>query len=144
VSKQHQKNKPVNPGSANSIVDLQRELDEWIERKYKGMKFSEYEEAAIATAIYPRTHKLLYPALGMASEAGKVVNKVMKLINNGVAKTPDTWRYDIAADIGEMLWYCASLANDLNIPLAQIAAQNKEKLAERKERGTLGGAGDTR
>lgn len=144
VLKQPQKSKLVNPGSANAIVDLQRELDEWIERKYKGMKFSEYEEAAIATAIYPSTHKILYPALGMAGEAGEVANKVKKLIRDGVEKAPDTWRHDIAAEIGDVLWYCAALANDLNIPLAQIAAQNKEKLEARKERGTLGGAGDTR
>tara|TARA_R110002126_G_C10337235_1_gene490455 strand:- start:288 stop:731 length:444 start_codon:yes stop_codon:yes gene_type:complete len=144
VPQQPQKSKPVNPGSANAIVDLQRELDEWIERKYKGMKFSEYEEAAISTAIYPSSHKILYPALGMAGEAGEVANKVKKLIRDGVDKAPDTWRHDIAAEIGDVLWYCAALANDLNIPLAQIAAQNKEKLATRKERGTLGGAGDTR
>jgi len=43
-----------------------------------------------------------------------------------------------------VLWYCAALAHDLNIPLAQIAAQNKEKLEARKERGTLGGSGDKR
>lgn len=144
VPQQPQKSKPVNPGSANAIVDLQRELNEWIERKYKGMKFSEYEEAAIGTAIYPSSHKILYPALGMAGEAGEVANKVKKLIRDGVDKAPDTWRHDIAAEIGDVLWYCAALANDLNIPLAQIAAQNKEKLATRKERGTLGGAGDTR
>jgi len=108
------------------------------------MKFSEYEEAAIETAIYPSTHRILYPALGMAGEAGEVANKVKKLVRDGTANLPDDWRHQIASEIGDVLWYCAALAHDLNIPLAQIAAQNKEKLEARKERGTLGGSGDKR
>ena len=50
----------------------------------------------------------------------------------------------MAAEIGDVLWYCAALAKDLNMPLAKIAAKNKEKLLSRKERGTLQGSGDDR
>lgn len=108
------------------------------------MKFSEYEEIAKQTAIYPSTHRILYPALGMAGEAGEVANKVKKLVRDGLEKQPDDWRQQIASEIGDVLWYCAALANDLNIPLTLIAAQNKDKLLARKEKGTLGGSGDKR
>ena len=108
------------------------------------MKFSEYAEAAAETAIYPSTHRILYPALGMAGEAGEVANKVKKIIRDGVNNQPEDWREQLASEIGDVLWYCAALAHDLNIPLATIAAQNKDKLAARKEKGTIGGSGDTR
>ena len=108
------------------------------------MKFSEYEELVKETAIYPETHRILYPALGLAGEAGEVANKVKKIIRDGFKDQPEDWRTQIAKEIGDVLWYCAALAHDLNVPLALIAAQNKDKLLARKERGTLGGSGDNR
>jgi NTP pyrophosphatase (non-canonical NTP hydrolase) len=125
-------------------MQLQAEVDAWLERRYKGMKFSEYEEVVKATAIYPNTHAILYPALGMAGEAGEVANKVKKLVRDGITKQSDDWREQIASEIGDVLWYCGALAKDLNIPLSQIAARNKEKLLSRKERGKIGGSGDSR
>ena len=125
-------------------MTLQREVNEWLERKYKGMKIDEYAEAAAETAIYPKTHAILYPALGMAGEAGEVANKVKKIIRDGIKAQPETWREDLASEIGDVLWYCAALARDLNIPLSQIAAQNRDKLAARKQAGTIGGSGDKR
>jgi len=125
-------------------MKLQEEVDAWLERRYKGMKFSEYEEVIKATAIYPSTHKILYPALGMAGEAGEVANKVKKLIRDGDYRLSQEWREQLAAEIGDVLWYCAALAKDINMPLAQIAASNREKLLSRKERGTLKGSGDKR
>ena len=125
-------------------MQLQAEVDAWLERRYKGMKFSEYEEVVKATAIYPTTHAILYPALGMAGEAGEVANKVKKLVRDGITKQSEDWREQIASEIGDVLWYCGALAKDLNIPLSQIAARNKEKLLSRKERGKIGGSGDSR
>ena len=106
--------------------------------------FNSYQRSAASTAIYPNQHKITYPALGMAGEAGEVANKVKKLIRDGPDNRPDTWREDIASEIGDVLWYCAALANDLNLTLGMIAAQNLAKLQERKAKGTLSGSGDTR
>jgi NTP pyrophosphatase (non-canonical NTP hydrolase) len=39
-----------------------------------------------------------------------------------------TWREDIASEIGDVLWYCAALATDLNLTLGMIAGQNEKKL----------------
>ena len=125
-------------------MDIQAEAQDWLERRYKGMKFSEYEELVKETAIYPATHRILYPALGMAGEAGEVANKVKKLVRDGLDSQPENWRQEIAKEIGDVLWYCAALAHDLNVPMALIAAQNKDKLLARKEKGTLGGSGDNR
>ena len=103
-----------------------------------------YQRRASKTASYPDEQRILYPALGLAGEAGEVANKVKKLVRDGPDKRPDTWREDIASEIGDVLWYCAALATDLNLTLGMIAAQNEIKLSARKEAGTIGGSGDTR
>ncbi len=124
-------------------MDIQAEADNWMKEKYK-MDFNKYQETAVETAIYPDTHRILYPALGMAGEAGEVANKVKKIIRDGPENMPDDWKDQLASEIGDVLWYCAALANDIGIPLALIAAQNRDKLLARKQKGTLQGSGDTR
>jgi NTP pyrophosphatase (non-canonical NTP hydrolase) len=108
------------------------------------MDFNKYQETAVETAIYPSTHRILYPALGMAGEAGEVANKVKKIIRDGPENMPDDWKDQIASEIGDVLWYCAALSNDIGIPLALIAAQNRDKLLARKQKGTIQGSGDKR
>ena len=82
--------------------------------------------------------------LGLAGEAGEVANKVKKLIRDGPDNRPDDWREQIASEIGDVLWYCASLATDLNLTLGMIASENEKKLLARKKAGTIGGSGDKR
>lgn len=106
--------------------------------------FNSYQRSASSTAIYPDKYKVLYPALGLAGEAGEVANKVKKIVRDGPENMPKDWRDQLASEIGDVLWYCAALATDLNLTLGQIAGQNLNKLARRKEADTLGGSGDNR
>tara|TARA_R110000765_G_scaffold241137_2_gene343372 strand:+ start:3113 stop:3442 length:330 start_codon:yes stop_codon:yes gene_type:complete len=106
--------------------------------------FNSYQRTANKTAIYPAEHKILYPALGLAGEAGEVANKVKKVMRDGVENQPDDWKEQIASEIGDVLWYCAALATDLNMPLGMIAGLNEKKLQDRYERGKLNGSGDNR
>ncbi len=125
-------------------MNLQAEATQWLERRNKNMTFAEYEETVKKTAIYPQSHKILYPALGLAGEAGEVANKVKKLIRDGFKNQPKDWRENIASEIGDVLWYCVALSNDLNVPISTVAKDNMDKLLSRFERGTLGGSGDKR
>ena len=125
-------------------MNLKEEANKFLQEKYNMSDFNSYQRNASTTAIYPEEHRILYPALGLAGEAGEVANKVKKLIRDGPDKRPDTWREDIASEIGDVLWYCAALATDLNLSLGMIAGQNEKKLGQRKQSGTLGGSGDTR
>ena len=105
----------------------------------KQMGLNEYQKAAANTAIYKAEHSVLYPALGLAGEAGEVANKVKKMLRDG-----DFDRHAIAAEIGDVLWYIAALSRDLNIDMHDLAMSNLEKLYGRKARGTLKGSGDKR
>mgnify|MGYP003118141139 FL=1 len=98
-----------------------------------------YEERASLTAIYPKEKALEYLALGLTSEAGEVAGKVKKLIRDGKGD-----KKAIASEIGDVLWYCAMLAKETEVPLNDIMKDNLKKLYSRKERGTLQGSGDNR
>tara|TARA_R110000803_G_scaffold52770_1_gene108555 strand:- start:51 stop:428 length:378 start_codon:yes stop_codon:yes gene_type:complete len=125
-------------------MKLEKEAEQFLKEKYSMSDFNSYQRIAATTAIYPEQHKILYPALGLAGEAGEVANKVKKLVRDGPLNRPEDWREQIASEIGDVLWYCAALASDLNLTLGMIASQNEEKLLARKEAGTIGGSGDTR
>jgi NTP pyrophosphatase (non-canonical NTP hydrolase) len=108
------------------------------------MDLNEYQQAAQRTAIYPDHHRVLYPALGLASEAGEVAGKIKKVLRD---RDGDFDRAPVEAikdELGDVLWYVAALAGDLGLSLEAIAAANLDKLASRQERGRLGGGGDRR
>ena len=125
-------------------MKLEQEVEQFLKEKYNMSDFNAYQRMAAKTAIYPDEHRIMYPALGLAGEAGEVANKVKKLIRDGPEGRPDDWREQISSEIGDVFWFCASLATDLNLTLGMIAAQNEKKLSDRQKAGTLGGSGDTR
>lgn len=110
------------------------------------MKFSEYQELATKTAVYPKVteHGWMYPALGLANEAGEVNGKLKKVIRDYSGVIDDERRDDIAKELGDVLWYIAQLATELEIDLDEVASANIAKLTSRQERGVLKGNGDNR
>ena len=76
------------------------------------MSLGQYQSAAAKTAMYKHNHKILYPALGLAGEAGEVANKVKKMLRDD-----NLDKNAIASEIGDVLWYAAMLSKDLNIEL---------------------------
>jgi NTP pyrophosphatase (non-canonical NTP hydrolase) len=125
----------------STISDGDLEAWEYYNEVYrtKQMGLNDYQQAASKTAIYKSEHSILYPALGLAGEAGEVANKVKKMIRDGSFD-----RAGIVAELGDVMWYIAALSRDLNIDMHDLAMQNLEKLYGRKARGTLKGSGDKR
>ena len=103
-----------------------------------------YQKVALTTAIYPREQAIIYPTLGLTGEAGEVANKVKKIIRDGSNKNDNSMVSEIKSEIGDCLWYIAVLADDIGCKLSDIANTNLIKLANRKEKGTIGGSGDKR
>ena len=48
----------------------------------------------------------------------------------------------IVKELGDVLWYVAAMASELDMTLSDVAISNLENLAGRTERGTLQGDGD--
>lgn len=110
------------------------------------MTFKDYQEAAVKTAIYRKDYSVIYPALGLANEAGEVLGKIKKVLRDtdGFSEVTDEKRLEIGKEIGDVLWYIAALARDLRVDLDDIAIDNIAKLKSRQERGVLHGSGDDR
>lgn len=107
--------------------------------KGQSMNLNEYQNAAMMTAVYPEAHGLTYTVLGLASEAGELAGKLKKQIRDGAFQGPA-----MEAELGDVLWYVAMVAEELGISLELVAQRNLEKLASRAERGKIGGSGDDR
>lgn len=99
----------------------------------------EYQKKARKFAIYDPKFKIVYPTLGLTSEAGEVADKIKKWLRDG-----DANKQAIAGEVGDCLWYIAILAEELGFTLSEIAIMNLEKLGNRKKRGKLRGSGDNR
>lgn len=109
------------------------------------MTFNDYQQQSRTTAVYPNLgENYLYPALGLAAEVGEALNKIKKVIRDDGGALTETRRNDVASELGDILWYLANLATELQVDLGDVAAQNLEKLFSRKDRGVLQGSGDDR
>jgi NTP pyrophosphatase (non-canonical NTP hydrolase) len=104
------------------------------------MTFEEFQQAARSTALYPQEHRVTYAALGLVGEAGEIANKVKKTLRGDKQLDRDI----LADEMGDVLWYLAALASDLDLNLDDVARRNVEKLADRKARGVIKGDGDKR
>ena len=103
------------------------------------MNFKEYQGKAVSFAIYPATHKVLYPTLGLCGESGEVAEKVKKQVRDGVFN-----RHEVAKELGDVLWYLANICNDIGYNLDEIADLNLTKLRGRMARNVIKGSGDNR
>lgn len=103
------------------------------------MDLKTYQERAFNTALPSIRQSIDYMTHGLTSEAGEVAGKIKKS-HRGDAVQIDA----IAAEIGDVLWYCAGLATVLKLDLQEIAEENLAKLKNRQKDGKLQGDGDTR
>lgn len=108
------------------------------------MQLNEYQLKALETAAYPQEYKIIYPALGLTGEAGEVSDKVKKVLRDNQCNFTDEKKKEIAKEIGDVLWYIATLSHDIGYTLEEIAEINYAKLSSRKERGKISGSGDNR
>ncbi len=112
------------------------------------MDFNEYQQDALRTAFYHDSDNLgeeqgiHYTVLGLTGEAGEVAQLLKKFLRD--AWTPDELRDRMIKELGDVLWYVAACASELDVSLNSIANRNLKKLRDRQERGALGGSGDQR
>lgn len=107
-----------------------------------------YQTQTRATAMYPGVGTadqlaLAYLGLGLG-EAGEVQGKLKKIIRDDSGKATIEKINEIVAELGDVLWYVARIADEFHIPLSEVADGNLRKLKSRQERGVITGSGDNR
>lgn len=124
------------------------------------MKMKEYQERAMSTRT-ESSDNFTYMFAGLVAEVGEIADKVAKAkrkdiltIRNdelsGYSADEDKKvkaigaGYDIAYELGDVLWFVAGLADNLGYSLEEIAQMNLDKLADRKKRGVIVGDDDNR
>lgn len=109
------------------------------------MDLRTYQRRSRETAVYPGAGaNPIYPTLGLCGEAGEVADKVKKVLRDRQGAFDDSVREDLRLELGDVLWYVAQLATELELDLAEIAEANLAKLASRAARNVIGGSGDRR
>src|SRR5215470_6349179 len=111
----------------------------------KAENFSAYQRESRKTWNLVKTdHPIVYPTLGLVNEAGELAGKVKKIFRDKGGLISDADRDALKYELGDVLWYMAQIATELNLTLEEVAQANIEKLASRLERNQIKGEGDYR
>lgn len=109
------------------------------------MDFKEYQKKSKKTALYPNVgNNFVYPTLGLSGEAGEVAEKIKKVLRDKNGLIDKETKEAIKKELGDVLWYVAQLASELELSMDEVAEKNIAKLASRFEREKLNGSGDNR
>jgi NTP pyrophosphatase (non-canonical NTP hydrolase) len=109
------------------------------------MDCDDYQRAALRTARDKNApNEFMHLVLGLVGEAGEIAEKVKKLVRDKKSDMAELDRDAMAAELGDVLWYAAVLANFLDLSLNDVAQRNVDKLADRQRRAVVGGSGDKR
>ncbi|GAC1391682.1 MAG: nucleoside triphosphate pyrophosphohydrolase family protein [Candidatus Saccharimonadales bacterium] len=107
------------------------------------MTLNEYQAYALSTAV-DKNNELFHRVLGLVGEAGEIAEKIKKLVRDHNSDLEKLDTLDIAKELGDTLWYVATLADFLGYSLDTVAEMNIKKLEDRKNRNVLQGSGDNR
>lgn len=108
------------------------------------LTLNEYQIEATTTAIFPENIGLMYLTLGLVGEAGEVAEKVKKVLRDKAGELSEVDRYQLAGELGDVLWYLSQLAKELGFDLDTVALANLDKLQDRQKRDKIHGSGDER
>lgn len=113
------------------------------------MTFDEYQKQALTTAYTDPSYKDTLMdktiwAMGVAGEAGEVVEKWKKMVAYNKGEITPEFLEDIKKELGDVVWYIAVLAHSLDISFEEIMQLNVKKLQDRKKRAVIKGKGDNR
>ena len=125
------------------------------------MTMNEYQQRAMETCLLTADN-FSYMMLNLVGEVGELASKVAKdirkkniSIDSGVGYTSemmpdmpfDEWvdrQDEYMKEAGDILWQLSGLCYVMGWKLDDVAQQNLEKLASRKQRGVIDGDGDNR
>lgn len=112
-------------------------LDEYME--LNAMSLNEYQRQAERTADVgngfnadeDHKNRMNGSLLGLAGEAGEVIDVMKKVLHHGHALDKEK----VTKELGDVLWYVSDIASALGILLSDVAEANIEKLKKRYPNG---------
>ena len=120
------------------------------------MQLKEYQERAMTTCM-PSSNNFSYMFLNLVGEVGEFASKVAKAIIKGnaeilhskLSRIGDTdmlakQEGELMKEAGDILWQLSGLCTVMGWSLEDVAQNNLDKLASRKERNVIDGDGDNR
>lgn len=97
------------------------------------MTLNEYQKMALRTSSKENTSRIALAilAIGLCGESGEVAELLKKYIGHGHDLCVD----DVLNELGDVLWYVASLAEAMDSSLESVASMNITKLMKRYPHG---------
>lgn len=127
------------------------------------MELNEYQKRAMSTCM-PSCENMSYMLLNLVGEVGEFASKIAKAIRKDQVKIGwweegkeadeneliptgsfaewDELKEELKKELGDILWQTAGVAYAMNWTLEEVGLGNLDKLAKRKEAGTIVGNGD--
>ncbi|MBR3324202.1 nucleoside triphosphate pyrophosphohydrolase family protein [Candidatus Saccharibacteria bacterium] len=111
-------------------------------------EFDKYQEAIVKYDTYSKCDLtevgFIEKVLGLTGEAGETADKIKKILRDKNGTISEEDRLAICKELGDVLWYLASIARYLDLPLSEVASKNVAKLEDRYQRNKIHGSGDER
>lgn len=115
------------------------------------MELNEYQKRSMTTCM-PSSENFSYMFLNLVGEVGEFASKVAKAIRKNevdiIANDPKPMKFegyeDLQKEAGDILWQLSGLCTVMGWTLEEVAQQNLDKLASRKQRNVIDGNGDNR
>ena len=113
------------------------------------MDFDEYQKKAAKYDLAKATVNLkdagfIEKVLGLVGEAGETADKIKKLIRDKDGVISEEDKELVTKELGDTLWYIASISRYLGVSLSDVAQGNIDKLEDRFQRNRIHGEGDVR
>lgn len=118
------------PMQTGNMIDID-EYQDWTEE-------TAIEHATSETEGVSREDAVIFLSLALNGEAGEVAEKAKRVIRG------DGDLEEVGDELGDVLWYFARLADELEYDVSYLAESNKRKLEDRAERNKIAGEGDDR
>lgn len=99
------------------------------------MTLDEYQKESRKSVVYPYAgSNPVFPALGLAGEAGEIANHVKKAIRDDNGAFSERRKGEMKEELGDAMWYIAQIATELGLSLEDIADVNLIKIRKRYQK----------
>jgi len=129
----------INQYSHNKNITLKDAIDAILEATNEPTMY-DYQQGCLDT--WGGANKEIRAFLALAEEAGEAVGKYQKYLRSDYSRPEMIEK--VKLELGDVLFYVAVTAYELDLSLSDIAEANRKKLQDRKQRGVICGSGDER